>query len=256
MHDFEGEAFAGELHSLLPAPRPRTWTPRLGAAIRTGLIAGFLPSAGVGIVYFLQNNDMPMPWLKIASILAVYGPAVGILLAVLVETLVMIFDRIARLGFGLVAIANPVTAGALGGALAGIAPGAVGVTVFGAYHGPFVGTPSIACSLIAGAVMIAVPLARRARMARAPKADSNKRAIAMANILATLILCATAALLAPIIVDSAFREAQGAIDDYGGAIIGAVAGMLGGCVVGVYIGLVVAFGRVLHRAPSQRGARG
>ena len=247
MHDFEGEAFAGELHSLLPAPRPRTWTPRIGAAIRTGIRAGFVPAAGVGLVYFLQNRDQPMPWLTIGSILVVYGPAVGILLAVLVEALVMIFDRIARLGFGLVAIANPVTAGALGGSLAGIAPGAVGVAVFGSYHGPFVGTPSIACGLITGAVMIAVPLARRARMARAPKAQSSKRAIAMATIFATLILCAVAAVAAPIIVDGAFQEAQGAIDDYGSAIIGAVSGMLGGCVVGVYIGLVIAFGRVLHR---------
>jgi hypothetical protein len=252
VHDFEGEAFAGELHSLVPAPRPRTWTPRLAAAIRTGIIAGFLPAAGVGLVYFVQNMDQPLPWLKIASILVVYGPAVGVMLAVLVEALVMMFDRIARVGFGLVAVFNPVSAGALGGSLAGIAPGAVGVLVFGAYHGPFVGTPSIACALIAGSVMIAIPLARRARLARAPNAQSSKRAIAMATIFATLILCAVAAIVAPIIVESAFQQAQGAIDDYGGAIIGAVAGMLGGCVVGVYIGLVIAFGRALHRAPSSR----
>src|SRR5207245_7300729 len=111
---------------------------------------------------------------------------------------------------------------------------------------PFVGTASIACALIAGSVMIAVPLARRARIARAPLARANHRVIAAATVIATLILCAVAAVVAPIIVDGAFQEAQGALDEYG-AIVGAVAGSLGGCVVGLYIGLVIAFGRVLHR---------
>jgi hypothetical protein len=235
MRDFEGEAFAGELHTLLPPPKVRAWVPRLGAAVRTGIVAGFVPAAGVGLVYFLLNRDQDLPWLKIASILVVYGPAVGVMLAVLVEALVMMFDRIARVGFGLVAIANPITAGALGGSLAGIAPGAVGVMVFGAYHGPFVGTPSIACALIAGSVMIAVPLARRAR----PPRVHAKRALAAATAIATLILCGVAAIVAPMIVDGAFQEAQGALDDYG-AIVGAVAGALGGCVVGLYIGLVIA----------------
>lgn len=237
--DFDGEVFAGELCSLhSPAARKRTVLPRLGGALRVGALAGLFPSLGVGAIYFLAHHATNLPWLRIGSILVVYGPSVGVLLACAVELLVLAFDRIARLGGGLVVIANPVTASGIAGCLAGIVPGAVGVTVFGAYHGPFVGTALIACSVISGAVVIALWLARRA--------GGNRTAVAIAAALATLILCGAALVVAPIIVEGAFAQAQGAVDDYG-IVVGAAAGAAGGAIVGIYIGLVIALARGLAR---------
>ena len=247
------EELAWELHSVHVPRRPSTWAPRIKAAIANGIIAGLLPSALVLVLYFLDNRDAPLPWVKIASILAVYGPAVGVSLAVLVEALVMITDRIARVGFGLVVVANPIVAATLGGLLAGIVPGAVGVVVFGSYHGPFVGTGLIAFGLIAGAVMVAVPLAIRARRARGNPPDTG--VIAAATVFATTILCAVAAVIAPVIVGGAFAAAQSNVEEHGG-IVGAVAGALGGGVVGVFIGIVIAFGRSLRQRAKEIDAFG
>lgn len=229
--------------------RASTIGPRLASAFGNGVLAGLVPSAIVLVAYFLQHRDADLPWVKIASILAVYGPGVGVLLAVACEALTMATDRIARLGFGLVAIANPITACALGGVLAGIAPGAIGVIVFGSYRGPFVGTGLIAFGLIAGSVMVAVPLAARARRVR--QAARNRLVIGASTLIATAILCAVAAVIAPVIVGSAFEEARNGIEDYGG-LIGGVAGAIGGGVVGVFIGIVIAFSRSLGRRPGTR----
>lgn len=247
----DGEAFAGELSTAAPARRTSTWGPRLRAAFVTGAKAGLLPSLLVFAIYFLTNRDAPLPWVRLATILTIYGCCVGILLATFVELLVLVTDRIARLGYGLRVLANPVIAGGLAGILAGIAPGAIGVIVFGAYHGPFVGTGLIVFGLISGSVMIAVPLAIRARRARG--APDDMRVIAAATVIATLILCAVAAVIAPVIVGSAFEEARGAVDEYGG-LVGAVSGTIGGGVVGIFIGLVITLGRSLRarRVTAQR----
>jgi hypothetical protein len=236
----DDEGFAGELRAVAPVRRASELGPRLRTAFVTGAKAGIAPSVIVFLAYFLLNRDAGLPWVRLGSILVIYGPAIGILLATFVELFVLATDRIARLGFGLWLIANPVTAGGIAGALAGIAPGAVGVVVFGAYRGPFVGTGLIAFGLIAGSILVAMPLAIRARRAR--NLPDDRGVIAIATVIATLILCAVAAVVAPIIVGSAFDEARGAVDEYGG-IVGAVAGAAGGMVVGVFIGLVIALGR-------------
>lgn len=251
MQAVEDDDLAWELWSPRVARRTSTWIPRIAAAFGNGVVAGLLPSTIVLVVYFLQHRDAPLPWLKIASILALYGPGVGVLLAVLCEALVMITDRIARAGYGLVALANPVVACALAGLLAGIAPGAIGVVVFGSYHGPFVGTGLIAFGLIGGAMLVALPLAARARRYRG--APRNARMIAMATLIATLTLCAVAAVVAPVIVGSAFAEARHSVEEHG-ALVGAVAGAAGGGVVGVFIGLVIAISR--GRAKSQASTSG
>lgn len=249
MRELDADGFAGELTSRAPPPRrPRPWVPRLGAAVRIGARAGLLPAIAVFAIYFLAHHARPMPWVRIASVLAIYGPAVGVLLAVFTEVFVMLLDRVARAGPGLVVIANPVTAGALGGALAGVVPGAVGVTVFGAYTGPYAGTGLIAGALIAGSMLVAVPLARRARRARWPRRPGARdhRVIAAAAAIATLILCAVAAVLAPVIVHSAFARTLGGSLAETGPIAGAIAGAIGGGVVGIFVGLVIAIGRSLR----------
>jgi hypothetical protein len=250
MRDVDSEAIAGELRPI-EAPRPpRAWAPRARGTLRIGFRAGALPGAAVFAIYFLAHHELPMPWVRIASILAIYGPAVGVLLALSTDLLVALFDRIARAGYGLRVLANPVTAGGLAGALSGIVPGAIGVTVFGSYHGPFVGTGLIAFALIAGSMMVAVPLALRERRARF--AHGHRRAVATAAVLATLILCAVASVLAPLIVNAAFAEVRGAVAEHGLAV-GAVSGLIGGGIVGVYVGLVIALGRSQLRRDYSAG---
>ncbi len=239
----DDDELAWELWSPARARRTSVIGPRLAAAVGNGILAGLLPSAIVLAIYFFDHGEADLPWVRIASILALYGPAVGVLLAVCCEALTMVTDRIARAGFGLVALANPISACTLGGVLAGIAPGAVGVVVFGSYRGPFVGTGLIAFGLIGGAVLVAVPLAVRARRIR--EAPRNMLVIGAATVIATLILCAVAAVVAPVIVGSAFAEARNSVEEHGG-LVGAVAGAVAGGVVGVFIGIVIAVGRSLR----------
>ena len=255
MRDFDAEGIAGELCPLVLPKPPPAWVGSLGASFRIGIRAGFWPTAIVFVAYYALNHAAPLPWLKLAMLAAVYGPMVGVLLAVIVQVLVLIFDRVAAAGHGLRFVANPVTAGGLGGVLAGILPGSIGVTVFGSYRGPFVGTVSIAFALIAGSGLIAIPLARRARQARGAPADG--RAIRTAALVSTLILCAIAIVIAPVIVNSAFQQVNGYVQEHG-ATVGAIAGAVGGGVVGVYVGLVIAIGRRIRAAgaptiPPDRG---
>jgi hypothetical protein len=246
-----GDVFAGELAPVEAPPRRRPGPALVRQALGTGLVAGTLPAAAVFAIYFAFNHHLAMPWIRIASWVAVYGPVVGVLLACSVQVLVLGFDRAGAVVPPLRVIANPVSAGCLGGALAGVLPGAVGVVVFGSYHGPFVGTSLIACGVIAGAVMVAAPLARRARRARIHAAGGRERpggdrgVIAAATVIATLILVAVAVVIAPILVDGAFAEARGALATRGAAV-GALVGAIGGGVVGVFIGLVIALGRSLR----------
>jgi hypothetical protein len=239
----DDDDLAWELWSPCAVTRTSTWIPRIAAAFGNGVVAGLLPSAIVLAVYFFAHRDAPLPWVKIASILAIYGPGIGVLLAVFCEAFVMITDRIARAGYGLVVVCNPIVACTLAGLLAGIAPGAIGVIVFGSYHGPFVGTGLIAFGLISGAMMVALPLATRARTHRG--APRNMLVIAVATLIATVILCAVAAIVAPVIVGSAFAEARHSVEEHGG-LVGAVAGAAGGGVVGVFIGIVIGVGRSLR----------
>ncbi len=94
----DDDQLAWELWSPHVARRTSVIWPRLAAAFRNGVLAGLVPSAIVLVLYFIDHRDAPLPWVRIASILAVYGPAVGVLLAVCCESLTMITDRIARAG--------------------------------------------------------------------------------------------------------------------------------------------------------------
>jgi len=234
---------------VLPKPPP-VWVARVGAAIRIGIRAGFVPMVIVFAAYYALNHEAPLPWLKIALLAAVYGPMVGVMLAVNVQVLVLIFDRVAALGHGMRFVANPIAAGGLGGVLAGILPGSIGVTVFGSYRGPFVGTVLIAFALISGSGLIAIPLARTARRARG--APDDPRAIRTAALVSTLILCALAVVIAPVIVDAAFRQVNGFVQEHG-ATVGAIAGAVGGGVVGIYVGLVIAIGRGIRAGAARTG---
>jgi hypothetical protein len=89
--------------------------------------------------------------------------------------------------------------------------------------------------------MVAVPVARRARRVK----GDDPLAIAAATLIATLILCAAAVVVTPLLVDSSFDQIRGALEE-DGPVVGAVAGAAAGAIVGLYIGIVVAIGRVLR----------
>lgn len=205
---------------------------RMGDAIKSGFRAGCFPGVMVMVVYFALHHDLDMPWLKIAGLMALYAPVVGISLAAAIELVVMLVEH------WLVTIVGA----ALAGAACGIAPGAFGVVVFGAYKGPFIGTSLIATSTIAGALLVALPAAMRAR------GDRRLRPVVMATVIATVIIAVAATVVAPLLVDGAFVRVQGALDQHGLGVGGAV-GALGGGILGMYVGLVVVLARGKGRRP-------
>lgn len=227
----EEEIFAWE--ATLQRPE-RVRNPRWGRCMWGGAIAGFVPAAILYAIYVAVAWDFALPWLQIGSMLAVFAPLAGMMLAVFVEGLVVATDRMRRAWWPLGLAANPLVAGVVGGALAGIAPGAVGVTVFGAYEGPFVGTAPLAAACITSALLVVWPIAKRCGAARP----------GMAIFLATIVLCAAAGMIAPVVVHVAFTEIGNELKTHG-PLVGAGVGIVGGGTLGLYVGLVVVMGRLV-----------
>ncbi len=210
---------------------------RLAASLRGGIIAGLVPAMILFGIYVIEAWEWGLPWLRIASVVAVYAPISGVLLAVCVELPIVWLDRVGAAWWPLRIVANPLAAGVIGGAFAGIAPGAFGVPVFGSYAAPFVGTAPLCCACIAAAALVILPIARRCGVAAIPASPC---------MLATPISIArlAAAVLAPIVVDTAFVQVNNTLDQ-DGPIIGAACGAIGGAFLGLYVGLVVVLGRLV-----------
>jgi hypothetical protein len=212
----------------------RVRDPRWGRCMWGGAIAGFVPATILYTVYVAVAWSFALPWLQIGSVLAVFAPLAGMMLALFVEGLVVATDRIARAWWPLRLVANPLVAGVVGGALAGIGPGAVGVTVFGSYEGPFVGTAPLAGACIASGLLVVWPIAKRCGCARP----------GMAIFLATIVLCAAAGMIAPVVVHMAFTEIGSELKTHG-PLVGAACGIVGGGTMGLYVGLVIVMGRIV-----------
>jgi hypothetical protein len=153
---------------------------------------------------------------------------------VCVEVPIVWMDRAGDAWWPLRIVANPLVAGTVGGTLAGIAPGAFGVPVFGSYSGPFIGTAPLCGACIAAAALVVTPIARRSGVHR----------VGLAMALATPIACGLAAIAAPVIVDTAFIQVNSTLDR-DGPFIGAACGAIGGAFLGFYVGLVVVLGRLV-----------
>lgn len=218
----DDDALAWELATPSRPPVARPIRARLAAATWSGVRGGLIPGAYAFAVYFLAHRDVAMPWLQIASVLALYAPGVATSLAILVELAVIAGDALRARVPWLGAIANAPLAVGLAGALAGIAPGAVGVVVFGGYRGPFAGTWLVASALSAAAI-------------------------------ATALLGAVALVVAPLLVAGAFAGVAGEVDRHG-ALVGGVVGALGGGVLGIYIGVTVALARAVATRAAPTGA--
>jgi hypothetical protein len=246
--------FAGELRPSQAGLAKSAKPPLVRQAIRTGAFAGALPGAIVFIAYFVSNHGLPLPWVTLGTQVMCIATAAGMVLAGSVQAMVLAFDQIARIHPVLVAIANPIVAGALAGAIGGVIPGAIGVSILGAYHGPFLGTVPIACALIGGTTILIVPLTLRARRARCPKATGDRWCVAAATAIATVIVLALAVVIAPIMVEIAFSRARGSAGSgfivveakVPRATIGAIGGSIGGMVLGLYVGIAMAIGRALR----------
>lgn len=242
----DDEVLAWEMAALRVSTRRSETLARLGASMRGGAIAGFVPAAIVFVVYMIEAWEWGMPWLRIASVVAVFAPIAGLLLAGCVEVMVMWLDRVGRAWWPLRVVANPLMAGLVGGVIAGIGPGAVGVPVFGSYSGPFLGTAELACACIAAAALVVTPIARRSGVAG--------RRLVVAVVLATVIAGGMAAVVAPVVVDAAFVEIGDALQTQG-AMIGAGCGAIGGGFLGLYVGLVIVLGRVIGFGWRDRARR-
>lgn len=245
-------SFAGEVRRPLAHASPSPRLRRVRGTLAIGLRAGLVPSLAVLLIYYAQHASAPVPWARLATFGLAYGTMVGLLLTFGVDLVGTLFDRIARAGHGLVVLFNPVTAGGVGGALAGVLPGLIATTSFHDIRGPFMGVPLIAGSLITGSLLAAVPLARRAHRERHAAAATPWLRLLIATVVATAIAGLAWAICSPMLVAYAYAEAYGTVSP-AGATAGMLAGAAGGAALGLYAGIVVAVGRGARQGLRQPG---
>jgi hypothetical protein len=214
-------------------------------AARLGAICALGPTVVLVGWYFLTHRELPMPWMRIAGISVLLGAFTGAALGGCVQLLVAATDRsrgIARV------IANPMTAGLVGGALASILAGVFAVAVFGAYRGPYIGTIEAAAMLIAACTSLATVLTMDAR--RGTGAGSVRdlvpalvRVIGAALIVGALTLCIAIAIAPSLFANGVFWTARYAILGHGTVTVGVVLGLLVGAIFGAHLGLSIWLGR-------------
>lgn len=210
-------------------------------AARLGAICGIGPSLILFGWYYAANHHLPLPWMRIAAISALLGIFTGAALGGCVQRLITAFDRatgIARL------VANPITAGLVGGALASILAGVFAVSVFGAYRGPYVGTIESGAMLIAACASLATVLAVDARRGAGAGSVAGLLPAAARVILAAVIVGAAAIALALVVAPALFANgvfwtARYAIMAHGPVAVGCVVGILVGAMFGAHLGLSI-----------------
>lgn len=126
------------------APFPHFWYPRAAAAgvLACGLGAILCTSRYVALPRAMEQLDWSRMPLAIALFVLLGGIAVGVCLG---GCTLLAARRGARVP-GLMA------AGAFGGALAGVAPGIMGIAGFGSLHAPYAGTANILSSILLAAI--------------------------------------------------------------------------------------------------------
>ena len=210
-------------------------------AARLGAICALGPSLILFGWYFANNRHLSLPWVRIAAISALLGVITGAALGGCVQRLITTFDRargVSRL------VANPVTAGLVGGALASILAGVCAVAVFGAYRGPYVGTIESGGMLIAACASLATVLAVDARRgAGAGTVRDLVPAVGRVILAAVIVGGATIALavaLAPsLFANGVFWTARYAVMAHGPIVIGCIVGIVVGAMFGAHLGLTI-----------------
>jgi hypothetical protein len=131
-------------------PTPATALPRPGYWPLRAVLAGVL-ACGLGALlgtarYVALPGALKLDWTRMPLAIAVFVLVAGISVGLCVGgTTLFAARRGAR-------VPGLLLAGALGGALAGIAPGILGIAGFGSLHAPYAGTANIMSSSLLGAI--------------------------------------------------------------------------------------------------------
>jgi hypothetical protein len=224
---------------------------RAARGAKLGAICGLGPTLILFGWYAVQNRHLQLPWAQIGLIAALLGPFTGAALGGVVSLLIARSDRAtgaARL------IANPITAGLVGGAVTSILAGVFAISVFGSYRGPYVGTIESSAMLIAACFSLATLLtvdALRGSRIGGPVSDLIPAAgrVFVAAIITTAVTAATAVALAPSLVSTGiFWTARALLQTHGAVTIGCVLGISVGAIFGMHLGLSIWLGRRAARA--------
>jgi len=223
---------------------------RLAArAARLGAICAIGPSLILAGWYYAQNRELPLPWVQIGLISALIGMFTGAALGGAVGLLSATFDRargVLRL------VANPLTAGLLGGALTSVLAGIFAISVFGSYRGPYVGTLEASSMLVAVCFSLATVLTVDATRGAGQGAVSDLIPAAVRVIVAAVITGMIAVGVAVLVVPSLFSvgmfwTARALISQHGQLAIGCVLGVSVGAIFGMHLGLSIWLGRRARR---------
>lgn len=200
--------------------------------------------------YASANHHLPIPWLRTGILSVLTGLVTGAALGGGVQLLVGASQRVRGIAR---VIANPATAGALGGALASVLGGVMAVVVFGANRGPYVGTLESAAMLIAACASLATLLTADAmRGGGIPRiADLGPalvRVLIAAAIVSALAVAAAVAIVPSVFEIGVFWTARAAIAAHGQVTVGVIVGVLVGAVFGMHLGLSIWLGTRARRS--------
>ena len=226
--------------SALP-PSMSPWKRALRAT-RVGALCGIGPSLILFGWYAWQNRHLPLPFAKMGAISALIGTFTGAALGGCVQLLVAWSEHVRG---GARAIANPLTAGLVGGAIASTLAGIFAIAVFGSYRGPYVGTLPATALLVAACASIAIVLTMdpRARSFRTEIARASSRVLFAAILTAGIALLAIVILLPSVFSTGVFWTARAAIAAHGMVTVGCVLGVTVGAIFGMHLGLSLWLGR-------------
>jgi hypothetical protein len=124
-------------------PSPRFWALR---AVLAGVIACGLGALLGTARYVALPGALKLDWTRMPLAIAVFVLVAGISVGLCIGGTTLLAARRGARVPGLLA------AGALGGLLAGIAPGILGIAGFGSLHAPYAGTANIMSSTLLGAI--------------------------------------------------------------------------------------------------------
>ncbi|MGE0398868.1 MAG: hypothetical protein AB7T06_19320 [Kofleriaceae bacterium] len=210
-------------------------------AARLGAICALGPSLILFGWYFGKNHHLPLPWIRIAAISALLGMFTGAALGGCVQLLISASDRakgIARI------VANPITAGLVGGAIASVLAGVCAVAVFGSFRGPYVGTVESGGMLIAACASLATVLAVDARRGAgvgsiADLAPAFGRVILAAILVGGAAVALAVAMAPALFADGMFWTVRYAVMEHGPVTVGCVLGVLVGALFGAHLALSI-----------------
>ena len=217
-----------------------------GRVARAGAVGGLFASLVAGVPYYLAVRDtLPLPWLRLAPLFVAFVVACGAVYAAGAAYGVRALARAFRPSGPLPRALVAVVGAALGAALVGPLPGAVGLASFGSLPYPFMGTATLAIAPSIGTALATFALAATTGDASRPRLSARA---ALATLAVTALFCALGAFAIGTLDDAtvvaAFRDATTAAghedSPLGLGIVGLFVGALLGVGLGCQMGLASA----------------